>query len=80
MLEGSGDAVPLHDVTRAISKGVHEAQLIVQSIAQLQLEMGHVKRLFDTPSFLPEELVEALKRYRSVLYNCCYECWAFFCV
>nr|KAG5700716.1 hypothetical protein BaRGS_029081 [Batillaria attramentaria] len=43
MLEGVGEAVFLHDLERAVSAGVKEVQSIVQSIMQLQLELGREK-------------------------------------
>lgn len=63
MLEGVGDAVFLHDLAKAISKGVSEAQAIVQGISQLQKQIGRPKRSYDSPAVLNPEVAEAVKRY-----------------
>ena len=62
MLEGSGEAVFLHDLQRAISKGVSEAQSIVQSILHLQQERGQEKCLPEPLPVLENEVASALRR------------------
>ena len=62
MLEGVGDVVHLHDLQRAISRGVSEAQSIVQSITQLQLEMGRPKRAVDPLPILEDDVAGTTRR------------------
>ncbi|KAL8572557.1 hypothetical protein ACOMHN_040461 [Nucella lapillus] len=74
MLEGKGDAVALHDLQRAISQGVTQAQSIVQGIAQMAQKMGRPKRPLDPLPTLEPEVAESLRslcsaRVRDVLYN-----------
>ncbi|XP_025105301.1 polyribonucleotide nucleotidyltransferase 1, mitochondrial-like [Pomacea canaliculata] len=74
MLEGVGDAVFLHDLAKAISKGVSEAQAIVQGILQLQKQIGRPKRSYDSPAVVNPEVAEAVKslctsRIREVFYD-----------
>ena len=63
MLEGSGEAVFLHDLQRAISKGVSEAQSIVQSILRLQQERGQEKCIPEPLPVLENEVASALRRW-----------------
>lgn len=61
MLEGSADNILQQDLLKAIKQGTKEAQHIVNGIEDLQKTFGKPKRTMDTPNFLSEEIIEALR-------------------
>ncbi len=48
MLEASADNILLQDFMKAIKHGVKETQLIIQQIQELQKQIGHKKRDFQS--------------------------------
>ncbi|XP_022818079.1 polyribonucleotide nucleotidyltransferase 1, mitochondrial [Spodoptera litura] len=66
MMEGSAQDILQQDLLKAIKLGTKEAQLIVRGIEKLQKTHGKMKRAYETPAPLRQEIVDAVSTLSSM--------------
>ncbi|CAH1637903.1 unnamed protein product [Spodoptera littoralis] len=66
MMEGSAQDILQQDLLKAIKLGTKEAQLIVRGIEKLQKSHGKMKRAYETPAPLRQEIMDAVSTLSSM--------------
>ncbi|KAF9801531.1 hypothetical protein SFRURICE_012177 [Spodoptera frugiperda] len=66
MMEGSAQDILQQDLLKAIKLGTKEAQLIVRGIEKLQKTHGKMKRAYETPAPLHQDIVDTISTLSSM--------------